>query len=124
MATGRVYAHVAGKDELCTEVFRRAADRELARVAAAGRERHPAGGRWRASTRQRADPRGLRTFAERALAGRRLAYALLAEPAGQAVEAERLRYRAGYHDLFAAVLHEGLARGELGPAASTSSPPP
>jgi AcrR family transcriptional regulator len=113
MATGRVYTHVAGKDELCTEVFRRAADRELGRVAAAARagaddHGHPV------PTSERITA-ALRTFAARALAGRRLAYALLAEPAGQAVEAERLRYRAGYHELFAAVLREGLARGELGP---------
>lgn len=112
MATGRVYAHVSGKDELCTEVFRQAADRELSRVAAAttpsddGSPALPAPDRLTAA---------LRTFAHRALAGRRLAYALLAEPAGQAVEAERLRYRAGYHDLFAAVLHEGVACGDLAP---------
>lgn len=113
MATGRVYAHVTGKDELCTEVFRRAADRELARVAAsASPTTEVEGPRQPTSARITA---ALRTFAARALAGRRLAYALLAEPAGQAVEAERLRYRAGYHDLFAGVLRDGLARGDLAP---------
>lgn len=113
MATGRVYAHVASKDELCTEVFRRAADRELARVAAAASP--PAEAAGAAQPTAERITAALRTFAARALAGRRLAYALLAEPAGQAVEAERLRYRAGYHDLFAVVLHEGIARGDLHP---------
>jgi len=113
MATGRVYTHVAGKDELCTEVFRRAADRELAQVSlAAGTGVDDRGDAVPTMERITA---ALRTFAARALAGRRLAFALLAEPAGQAVEAERLRYRAGYHDLFAAVLREGVARGDVAP---------
>jgi AcrR family transcriptional regulator len=44
------------------------------------------------------------TFVRRALEGRRLAYALLAEPAGPAVEAERLGFRRRYRDLFAGLV--------------------
>jgi hypothetical protein len=52
-------------------------------------------------------------FARRALAGPVLAYALIAEPVDPAVESERLRFRRGYRDSFAAALRDGVASGEL-----------
>ncbi len=58
---------------------------------------------------------GVEAFARRALAGRVLAYALLAEPVDPAVEAERLRFRSGYRDAFARVLEDGVRDGELRP---------
>jgi AcrR family transcriptional regulator len=106
IATGTVYRHFATKDELFAEVFRRAAGRELDRVTAAASAPGTAARRIDAA---------LRTFAERALRGRRLAYALLAEPAAPAVEAERLVYRQGYRSVFAEVLDLGIAAGELAP---------
>ncbi|MEA2168618.1 MAG: hypothetical protein QOF76_1918 [Solirubrobacteraceae bacterium] len=45
---------------------------------------------------------GVETFARRALRGRRLAWALLAEPVDPAVEAERLIFRRAYADTFRA----------------------
>src|SRR3954468_10209396 len=62
VATGSVYRHFSSKADLFAEVFRRAAQREVDAVAAA---------------RSLSD--GVETFARRALAGRRLAWALLAE---------------------------------------------
>ena len=56
---------------------------------------------------------GIETFARRALRGRRLAWALLAEPVDPAVEAERLHFRHSYRDLMAEVLAEGIEAGEL-----------
>ena len=56
---------------------------------------------------------GIETFARRALAGRRLAWALLAEPVDPAVEAERLHFRHSYRDVIAEVLAEGIDSGEL-----------
>jgi AcrR family transcriptional regulator len=53
------------------------------------------------------------TFARRALRGRRLAWALLAEPVDPAVEAERLIFRRAYRDVFAGLLEDGIASGEL-----------
>ena len=53
------------------------------------------------------------TFARRALRGRRLAWALIAEPVDPAVEAERLVFRRSYRDAFAAVIAEGVRNGEL-----------
>ncbi|MET0604501.1 MAG: TetR/AcrR family transcriptional regulator, partial [Baekduia sp.] len=55
------------------------------------------------------------TFARRALQGRRLAWALLAEPVDPAVEAERLQFRRAYADAFASTIADGVARGELPP---------
>lgn len=104
VATGTVYRHVEDKDALCAEVFRRAATRELDRVARAA---DGAG-----TARERVES-ALRTFAGRALRAPRLASALLAEPAPPAVEAERRRYRRDHRDVFRRVVAEGIARGEL-----------
>jgi len=107
VATGTVYRHLADKDDLLAAAFRRAASHELTVVtdAAQPNDHHLDA----ASSIEVA----LRVFAERALRGRRLAYALLAEPAGPAVEAERLTYRAGYRALFRELLDRGVAAGAL-----------
>ena len=104
VATGTVYRHLDDKDALLAAAFRWAAGRELRHVADAA-----AGS---GSVLERLDA-ALRVFAERALRGRRLAYALLVEPAGAVVEAERLAYRRGYREVFAAVLADGVADGSL-----------
>jgi AcrR family transcriptional regulator len=106
VATGSVYRHVDGKEDLCAEAFRRAASHELATVSEVSA--HPGTAPERVGA-------ALRTFADRALRGRRLAYALLAEPAGAAVERERLAYRRGYRALFRDLLVDGIAAGELAP---------
>src|SRR4051812_42137130 len=59
--------------------------------------------------------RGAETFARRALAEPKRAYALLAEPVDPAVEAERLEFRRGYRDVLAQTMEQGIARGELAP---------
>ena len=81
VATGTVYRHFASKADLFAEVFRRAAQHEVDAVAQAATL---AG--------------GVETFARRALAGRRLAWALLAEPVDPGVAAERLAFRRAYRD--------------------------
>ena len=53
----------------------------------------------------------IRTFASRALRGRRLAYALVAEPADPEVETVRLVYRAQLAHCFERILREGIMRG-------------
>jgi len=94
VATGTVYRHFPSKAELFAEVFRRASQHEVDAVAAA-----VAGER----SRERRIAAGVETFARRALRGRRLAWALLAEPVDPAVEAERLVFRRAYADIFATV---------------------
>jgi hypothetical protein len=58
---------------------------------------------------------GVEAFARRALAGRRLAWALIAEPVDPLVEAERLVFRRAYRDAFATLVRQGVASGELPP---------
>jgi AcrR family transcriptional regulator len=102
IATGSVYTHFAGKDDLLAEVFRHASAREVA------------------AFREAADGAGdgcpceavvaaIRTFADRAARAPRLAYALLAEPVdATAVDVERLAFRAAYADLLAVRLRDLL----------------
>lgn len=105
VATGTVYRHFSSKADLFAEVFRRASQREVDAVLAA---MAPA-----AAPAPRRLAGGIETFARRALRGRRLAWALLAEPVDPAVEGERLAFRRAYRDAFAAVLAAGIDAGEL-----------
>ncbi len=105
VATGTVYRHFPSKAELFAEVFRRASQREVDAVLAAAADRgRPAPARIAAA---------VEAFAQRALAGRRLAWALLAEPVDPAVEAQRLHFRGAYRDVFAALVRDGVAAGSL-----------
>ena len=104
VGTGTVYRHFPSKADLLAEVFRMASQREVDAVAAAVTVPGPAVHRLAVAAE---------TFARRALQGRRLAWALLAEPVDPAVEAERLVFRRAYRDVFAAVLEDGIASGEL-----------
>lgn len=107
VATGTVYRHFPSKADLFAEVFREASQREVDAMAeAAGQS---------AGSAQARIATGVETFARRALRGRRLAYALLAEPVDPAVEAERLAFRRAYRDVLAAVIAEGIAADELPP---------
>lgn len=106
VAVGTVYRHFPSKSELFAEVFREASQREVdaMRDAVEAEPGAPAAARI---------ARGVEEFARRALAGRRLAWALLAEPVDPAVEAERLRFRRSYREVIAGVLRDGVAAGEL-----------
>jgi AcrR family transcriptional regulator len=105
VATGSVYRHFPSKAELFAEVFRNASQREVDAVAAAASDTTRSASARIAAT--------VEVFAERALAGRRLAWALLAEPVDPAVEAERLIFRRAYRDVFTAILEDGVSAGEL-----------
>lgn len=102
IATGTVYRHFESKAALCAEVFRRASQQEVDVMAAIAAEGGPA--------RRRLE-RALAVFARRAIKGRTLAYALIAEPVDPAVEAERLRYRRAYAEVLAAILKDGIKAG-------------
>jgi AcrR family transcriptional regulator len=105
VATGTVYRHFPSKADLLTEVFRVASQHEVDAVAAAAAE---AGG-----TAAHRIAAAVETFARRALRGRRLAWALLAEPVDPAVEAERLRFRRAYAEVFEGAVRDGIAAAEL-----------
>ena len=106
VATGTVYRHFPSKADLFAEVFREASQHEVDEMwtAAGATEGGSAAERIAAGTE---------TFARRALAGRRLAWALLAEPVDPAVEAERLHFRHSYRDVIAEVVADGVRSGEL-----------
>ena len=105
VAVGTVYRHFPSKSELFAEVFRDASQHEVDAMRMAIEEVDgPASERIAA---------GIEAFARRALQGRRLAWALLAEPVDPAVEAERLEFRRSYRDLMAKVIREGIDAGDL-----------
>jgi AcrR family transcriptional regulator len=107
VATGSVYRHFPSKGDLFAEVFRRASQRELDVVSElAADDGRPVHEHIAAAAE---------AFARRALASPTRAYALLAEPVDPAVESERLAFRRGYRDVFAAALERGIAAGELPP---------
>jgi AcrR family transcriptional regulator len=106
VATGTVYRHFGSKAELFAEVFRVASQHEVDAVSRAMAEPGLAVDRVAA---------GVETFARRALRGRRLAWALLAEPVDPAVEEERLVFRRAYAQVFSSSLREGVLDGSLPP---------
>jgi AcrR family transcriptional regulator len=106
VATGTVYRHFPSKAELFAEVFRVASQHEVDAVAQAARN---------ASSPPAQVAAAVETFARRALRGRRLAWALLAEPVDPAVEAERLVFRQAYARVFSSSLSEGVLDGSLPP---------
>ena len=106
VATGSVYRHFPSKTELFGEVFRRQATQELGVLEEIATHESPALERLAEATE---------VLARRALASPTLAYAQIAEPVEQEVEAERLVLRRGYRDAFARILEDGIERGELEP---------
>jgi AcrR family transcriptional regulator len=106
VATGSVYRHFPSKAQLFGEVFRRQATQELGVLEEIATHDSPALERLAEATE---------ALARRALASPTLAYAQIAEPVEQEVEAERLVLRRGYRDAIARILAEGIERRELEP---------
>lgn len=104
LSTGALYRYFPSKADLFDEVFRRASQREIDVCAAAAQR--PGSARERLA-------HVVQVFAKRALKGRRLAYALLAEPVDPIIEADRLRYRIPYRDIFVSIIEDGMKAGEI-----------
>jgi AcrR family transcriptional regulator len=107
IATGAVYKHFESKDQLCSEVFREATEKEVA---------------WVRETALQGDGapserllQVIEAFALRALRNPRLAFALIAEPVDVQVDAQRLRYRLAYADMFEQLVDQGIQSGEFAP---------
>lgn len=104
VSAGALYRHFPSKAELFVEVFRAAADAELAALRTA-------------TTVERSAATRLETvvaaYARRALHNPRLAWALVYEPVDPLVDVERLVYRKSYCRGMAALLREGITAGEL-----------
>ena len=104
VATGTVYRYFPSKADLFAEVFRVASGREVAVMA------EIVDGPGSATARAR---RAIETWARRAIAGRAMAYALIAEPVLPEIEAERLAYRRAYAEVLTALVLDGVQRGEF-----------
>lgn len=104
LATGTLYRHFPSKAALFVELFRMIGDAELAAAAEAA-----------APLRSAADELDavIATFAGRALARPRLAWALVYEPLDAHVDAERVRYRRLYAARMASFIRERVESGEL-----------
>jgi len=104
VAVGTVYQYFPSKAELFAEALGLNARHEIdvmaSVVAAEGS----------AATRL-AD--AVRVFAHRAVEARRLAYAMMAEPAEPAVDVARLVYRRAIGELLEGVIRDGIAAGEF-----------
>lgn len=105
VSTGSVYSYFGKRDELLAEVLRVVAGTEL--ELARGALMQPGAD---FPTRLRSF---IYTFAGRALRGRRMAEAILFEPANPAIETERLAYRKRHHCLFAEAIAAAVEAGEL-----------
>ncbi|MBN7795073.1 TetR/AcrR family transcriptional regulator [Parahaliea mediterranea] len=106
IATGTLYRYFPSKTDLCVELFRLATRREVEAVRAAMAAPGVATAKL---------ARGVEMYGERALRSGRLAYALIAEPLAPELETERLRYRATWREIWAAVIAAGVDAGELPP---------
>ncbi len=102
VATGTVYRYWSSKSELCAEIVATVSTREvgIVRVIADADD-----------TPVEKLTSAIRIFASRALQGRHLAWALIAEPVDPEVETVRLEYRAQLAHCFERILREGIMRG-------------
>ena len=106
VATGTVYRYFPSKADLFAEVLRRTSAREVdvaSQIASSG---------GLASERVAG---AVRAFATRAIRGRRLAYALIAEPVDPEIDSARLEYRLALGKVFEALITDGVEAGEFAP---------
>lgn len=104
VATGTVYRYFPSKAELFAEVLRMTSQREVdvaAQIAASGG----------AASLRIADT--VKAFASRAIRGRKLAYALIAEPVDPEIDSARLEYRLALGEVFKGMVAEGIDSGEF-----------
>jgi len=109
VSTGLIYRHFPSKAELFVEVLTEAVEHELRIFEAIAAEPLPAPERLR---------RAITAFVRRALAGPGLAYAFIAEPVDPEVEAERIRCRRLFGDVFRRIVDDGVQAGSF-PAQDT-----
>jgi len=104
IAVGTVYRYFPAKSDLMVEVVGHTSQREVDVVA---------GIAMGDDTAQVRLGNAIWTFARRALQGRRLAHALMAEPVEPEVEAARLRYRRKLARVFETIIEQGIREGDF-----------
>lgn len=104
VAVGTIYRYFPSRAELCAAIVSVTSQREvdvLSGIAVAEGE----------PSQKVRD--AVRTFAARAMRGRRLAYGLIFEPIDPEVESTRLKYRRAIARVFETIIREGIAAGEF-----------
>ena len=104
IAIGTLYRYFPSTTELLVDLVKTTAQREVDVVAGIAMRDGTALERLGAAAW---------TFASRALRGRRLAYALVAEPVEPDVEAARLTYHRALARVFKTIIEQGMANGEF-----------
>ena len=104
IAIGTLYRYFPAKTELMIEVVSMTAQREVDVVAGIAMREGSAAERLGAAAW---------TFANRALRGRRMAHALVAEPVEPEVEAARLKYHRALARVFMTIIEQGVHAGEF-----------
>lgn len=111
VAIGTIYKYFQDKMAVCTHVFQRGSAREVETVQQCAFPEGVAAEEMESCRKRLEDT--ITVFATRALTGHKLAYALIAEPIDPVVEAERLKYREDYADIFSRLVQEGVDKGEF-----------
>jgi AcrR family transcriptional regulator len=104
VAVGTIYRYFPSRAELCAAIVSTTSQREvdvLSGIAVAD-----------GSASQKVRD-AVRTFAARAMRGRRLAYGLIFEPIDPEVESTRLKYRRAIARVFETIIREGITTGEF-----------
>jgi AcrR family transcriptional regulator len=104
LALSTVYRHFPSKNQLMRDVVDRVASREVNMAAGAAVSEGSAPVRLE---------HAVRIFAERAVRGRKLAHALVAEPVDAEIEIDRVRYRRRLVRVYEKVIAEGIAEGSI-----------
>jgi AcrR family transcriptional regulator len=104
LSTGSIYRYFPSKAELFVELLGEAVRYEVEVLRGIVKSDGSASDRLR---------RAVESFARRAFEGPFLAYAFIAEPAEPEVDAERIRARREFGNVFKTVLREGIASGEF-----------
>lgn len=103
ISTGTVYLYFDDRDDLLAAVYRYASSHEVAAMTSAALGSSPA----------EQFQTAVFTFVDRALRGASLAYALIAEPAGPTVVAERNKARRVFASVFERIITAGVDDGSL-----------
>jgi AcrR family transcriptional regulator len=104
IAIGTVYRHFQAKTDLMAEVVALVSQREVNVVAGIAMGEGPAKERLAAA---------IWTFARRALAGRRMAHALVAEPVEAEIEKARLTFRRKLARVLETIIEQGIREGDF-----------
>jgi AcrR family transcriptional regulator len=112
IAIGTLYRYFPARTDLMAEVVASVSQREVDVVAEVASAPGTASQRLGAAAW---------IFASRALRGRRMAHALVAEPVEPEIEAARLKYHSALAQVFHTIIEQGIASGEFPAQDATAS---